>query len=297
MLKGIDGEITAEEIKQSIEDKYSIKVENIYRLRNTLRNNFMVVTDNSIFLKFLNNNVKYVCYTRITWERYQNRSSVIQCRRCQQWGHSTTNCRSKPTCTKCGEPHWTKECDKVRKEDPNTHENIKCANCKGSHLAFSKECPVYKKRVEATEAKKQKISPINKRPNYVPAPLPATNPWTNNRGNPWTSKEVIEPNVSNAPQINDSQLNFNNMVSEFQTLNQLIDIDKMVRLVRELNSQLRGCNSEFEKFMHFNKFCQTLFKATESELNRCLPQDAVAGTQMGSELALQSCEYSSSLIS
>lgn len=53
-------------------------------------------------------------------------------------------------------------------------------------------------------------------------------------------------------------------------LNQLIDLEKMVRLVRELNSQLRGCSSDLEKFMKLSKFCQTQFKATEAEINQCL---------------------------
>lgn len=163
-MKWIDGDITSEEIKLSIEESYSIKVLNVYKLRNTTRNNYMVITDNSIFLRFLNTNVKYVCYTKITWERFHNRSPIIQCRMCQQWGHSTTNCRSQPTCMKCGDSlHWTKDCMKVKKDEETTHQNIKCANCQGNHLAFSKDCPVYQKRIERMKNNKTALVTKNKR--------------------------------------------------------------------------------------------------------------------------------------
>lgn len=267
LLRGIDGDITSEEIKQSIEESYSIKVLNVYQLRNTTRNNYMVITDNSIFLRFLNTNVKYVCYTKITWERFHNRSPVIQCRRCQQWGHSTANCRSQATCTKCSDKHWTKDCTKVKKDEETTHQNIKCANCQGNHLAFSKNCPVYQKRIERMETKKQQSSPSTKKQNFIPAPLPTTNPWLNNRGGRFNDVSRVPP----PPEKVDTQTNFNSLVSEFNMLNQLVDLEKMVRLVRELNMQLRGCTSDLEKFLKFSKFCQTQFKATETEINQCLP--------------------------
>lgn len=281
VLKGIDGSITTEEIKENIETNYTIKVVNIYKMRNTTRDSYMVITDNTIFLRYLNANVKYVCHTKISWERHTNRNTILQCRRCQRWGHSTSNCRSKPICTKCGKEHWTKDCQLVNKNDESTHENITCANCKGNHLAFSRNCPVYQSRLTANMNRKNTTATFNKKPEFVPAPTPTTNPWMRNQKH-VTERTNIEPNsTQNLEKVSsviypqsvnpDPQSNFSTLTEELNVLNQLIDLEKMVRLVKELNLQLRGCTNELDKFLKFNKFCQNFSMANTNIAYSCNP--------------------------
>lgn len=286
LLKGLDSNPTLEEIKCEIEERYNVKIVNIHNLKNTSRDMYLVITDNTIYLRFLVGNVKYVCHTKIQWERYTSRTPVLQCRRCQRWGHATTNCKAKPVCTKCGEDHWTRECKNVNKDNKETHQNIKCANCKGKHLAFSKDCPVYQNRVEQMEQRKILTKrPSQKKPTFVPAPMPLNSPWISNNmnrgritgtnGTPsmFNVSSVIPNRVTNENEHNknDSQSNFSSLINELNVLNQLIDLEKMVRLVRELNIQLRDCTTDQEKIFKFNQFCQTHFKTNEISANPCLP--------------------------
>lgn len=288
ILKGIDSKPSPEEIQQDIEEKHNFKIKNVYKLKNTSRDIYLVITDNSIYLKFLVANVKYICHTKISWERHINRSPVLQCRRCQKWGHSTNNCRSKPICTKCGAQHWTKDCTTVDKEKEETHQNIKCANCQGNHLAFSKDCPAYLKRLEDIERRKNKLTkPAHKKPVFVPAPEPTTNPWKNQTATTSARRMGITPTTnmrsnyvssvishqvgSSLPQNSNPQTNFSSLLTELNVLNQLIDLEKMVRLVRELNLHLRGCTNELEKFLKFHQFCQNSFEANEISALSCQP--------------------------
>lgn len=283
ILKGIDSEPEIEDIKNDLITTYNIQVENVYKLKNTKRGMYLIITDNSVFLKQLKTKVPYVCYTKVSWERQQNRNPVLQCRRCQRWGHATSNCWADPVCTKCGLDHWTKECTIVDKDNNETHSFIKCANCGGNHVAFSKECPHYKKRLALIEQRKEQAynngrktgyTPINKT-NYVPAPVPEVNPWVNTgrsilqTGQKPTERAFI-PRTINTEEP-DPQMNFNSLVSEVTELNQLINVEHMVKLIRELNSQLRTCQSELEKFSKFNNFCQVNFKADFEKAKQCIP--------------------------
>ncbi|KAK9679621.1 hypothetical protein QE152_g39836 [Popillia japonica] len=83
----------------------------------------------------------------------------IQCRKCQRWGHSASNCFAKdPKCVKCAESHATHNC---RKEDSR---------------------PRYQSAKDKAAAAARKQQPRNaprRDParSYQPAPIPAINPW------------------------------------------------------------------------------------------------------------------------
>lgn len=69
---------------------------------------------------------------------------VIQCFKCQGFGHRADDCISKDeTCVKCSEKHMTKDC----KKDIEKHE-LKCSNCKGNHVASYRGCRVAKEAQE-----------------------------------------------------------------------------------------------------------------------------------------------------
>ena len=58
----------------------------------------------------------------------------LRCFKCQVFGHGQQSCRGKATCARCNvaDPdHLSDECTK----------NPVCANCQGSHPAYSKNCP------------------------------------------------------------------------------------------------------------------------------------------------------------
>jgi len=66
-----------------------------------------------------------------------NKNNIIQCVRCQQYGHTKTYCNKPFVCVKCGGSHNSKERNK-RKDTPE-----KCALSGGNHPANYKGCEHY----------------------------------------------------------------------------------------------------------------------------------------------------------
>jgi len=78
-------------------------------------------------------------------ERYLPQCQIKQCFKCQSYGHKASACTRKAKCGKCAQEHETKECQE------NT---MQCANCKGSHCAWSHECPLRQQKKEEGETLK-----------------------------------------------------------------------------------------------------------------------------------------------
>lgn len=82
--------------------------------------------------------LKFVCGLSIVAEPLKIKDSIIQCHRCQLFGHSQKNCHAEFKCLKCGESHSTHTCQK-----PKTTPAI-CSNCGEEHTSayiFCKENP------------------------------------------------------------------------------------------------------------------------------------------------------------
>ena len=69
---------------------------------------------------------------------YNKQCRTGQCFECWQYGHVSILCptRGRPTCGKCGGKHHHDDCKET---------TIKCAVCKGPHVAWSKVCEAKKK--------------------------------------------------------------------------------------------------------------------------------------------------------
>ena len=75
----------------------------------------------------------YINHQRFLPERYTPQFQLIQCYKCQRFGHHASTCRSlHDVCAKCSEHHPTSQCNS------ETH---KCAGCKGEHPAWHQDCP------------------------------------------------------------------------------------------------------------------------------------------------------------
>ena len=61
---------------------------------------------------------------------------TIQCMNCCRFGHIKAQCRSKPRCYRCTQPHNGDSCD-VNKESSS------CLYCTAKHFAIDKACPEY----------------------------------------------------------------------------------------------------------------------------------------------------------
>lgn len=83
--------------------------------------------------------LKYIFHQSIIIEDPRKRKSIVQCQRCQQYGHSKNYCMRPYRCVKCGQSHKTSECEKRDRNTP-----AQCALCNGPHPANYKGCEVYK---------------------------------------------------------------------------------------------------------------------------------------------------------
>jgi len=112
---------------------------------------------------------------RVTVERASRRKELLQCQRCQIFGHSKNYCVLDPVCGKCSGPHVTGSMLCVS-------DTCLCVNCGGNHVSSDKCCPV---RIEKN--KKQKPRPR----------LPITNdPRRASRG--FIPAEALRTNISYA---------------------------------------------------------------------------------------------------
>lgn len=63
-------------------------------------------------------------------------SMILQCKRCQAFGHTKGYCKKDPACVKCAGNHLTKNCT-IRNE-----EKAKCVNCREAHPASYRGCQI-----------------------------------------------------------------------------------------------------------------------------------------------------------
>uniref|UniRef100_A0A0A9YL51 Nucleic-acid-binding protein from transposon X-element n=1 Tax=Lygus hesperus TaxID=30085 RepID=A0A0A9YL51_LYGHE len=97
-------------------------------------------------------------YTRIKVEPPKPRRAVIQCLRCQSYGHTKNYCNQAERCVRCDSQHATEKCPQPSSTPPV------CVNCKGSHTANYKGCPEHKKLQLATNRPTNKKFNLNQDP-------------------------------------------------------------------------------------------------------------------------------------
>ncbi|KAL0841644.1 hypothetical protein ABMA28_015296 [Loxostege sticticalis] len=77
----------------------------------------------------------FICYNALPVDLYIY--PTIQCFNCCRFGHTKTQCRSKPRCFKCGQGHIGNSC-------PTDEQHASCCLCSGFHFATSKSCQEFK---------------------------------------------------------------------------------------------------------------------------------------------------------
>lgn len=147
------------------------------------------------------------------------KNSIIQCTRCQQYGHTKSYCNKPYVCVKCGGSHNTTDCKKS-KETP-----AKCALCGGSHPANYKGCVHYHNLIKGNNKIKNNtqrtiIPPVN------------TNTYRNNiQHNSITQQQMSYADASkmNTNQVEDTANTLTKFLEEFKGIfNQLLQQNSMV---------------------------------------------------------------------
>lgn len=99
-------------------------------------------------------NVKHINHTIVTFESPYTKREVVQCKRCQRFGHTKNQCNRPFRCVKCGGDHATDKCTKL----PEVA--AVCINCgSNNHPASYKGCKTYQ------EYKSRIYEPLRKRSN------------------------------------------------------------------------------------------------------------------------------------
>lgn len=106
--------------------------------------------------------IKTVLYHCIKWEPLR-RPEITQCRNCQSFFHSSSNCHLTSRCVKCSDPHRSENCP-LSKEPMTEKDKLYCVLCKKyGHSASYRGCERYKELLNRIKIKKQKlVSNINK---------------------------------------------------------------------------------------------------------------------------------------
>lgn len=80
-------------------------------------------------------------------------NELVQCHRCQMYGHTKSYCRRPYRCVKCGMDHPTAQCTKSKETPP------RCVHCQQEHTASYRGCRVYQ---HLTQKRTQNVNPNQK---------------------------------------------------------------------------------------------------------------------------------------
>lgn len=103
--------------------------------------------------------IRYLYNAVIKIEPPLKTDDIVQCHRCQQFGHTKSYCRRTYRCVKCGLNHPSNQCTKDKNIPPQ------CSNCLQDHTASYKGCSKYKELVQRKQImRRQENAP--KQPNF-----------------------------------------------------------------------------------------------------------------------------------
>lgn len=266
VIRGLDQEPEIEDLREELK-KEEIETQNIYKMKGTRRPTYLIITTKEWKIEELNTRKHIILYIKVTWSRHYNNKEMVQCHRCQQWGHATSNCNARHRCLKCAENHPTNQCPKKKEEEP------KCVNCGGAHVANNRECPSYLRRLEWIQKNRRIEEPKPAAPKYVPAPAPTTNAWNQRREErpqqPPATPPPSRPQTNQFPQASSSSPSsasnptncMNDLFAEFKRLNELCNVNCLLNAIRALNKLLANASSSQDKFLIFMDFTNNKLSA------------------------------------
>ena len=131
--------------KEQLEEKNNIIISKVMPLIKQPRNPFAPTHSIVIFTETPMQANKCIIdgilinYHRHAANRFAPQYQIMQCFKCHRYGHRADTCNAPASCGKCSEKHTSKEC---------FNKELCCVLCKGSHLAWSHECPQRQKEIE-----------------------------------------------------------------------------------------------------------------------------------------------------
>lgn len=100
--------------------------------------------------------IRKLCGCTVTVEMPRKTTSLPQCTRCQDYGHTKNYCSRNPRCVKCGGAHLFNECRTTKSTSP------KCANCGDKHTANYKGCSYYQAKIADSKPAKKLLTAVDR---------------------------------------------------------------------------------------------------------------------------------------
>lgn len=209
VLRGLHPSIPTTDIKNEIEQK-GFKVRSIV---NVLSNTKLPLPLYFVDLEQSDINdtiydIKTLCHSIIKVEEPRKKRAIVQCLRCQQYGHTRSYCNYTARCVRCGGEHDSSVCTKSKEAHPT------CANCGGKHPANYRGCQVHKQlqQVRRSPISRNNQGARNMQAN-VPTPSTSSYPELPSSQRPSTSKSNHQSqNHVNINGLN-SKLSYSNVVN------------------------------------------------------------------------------------
>jgi hypothetical protein len=140
VIRNLHHSFSVEDIKDDLQSK-GHKVRNIMNIRHRETKEplplFYVDLEPNLNNKEIYN-ISSIGNAIIKIEPPHKKNGIVQCTRCQLYGHTKTYCTRPFTCVRCGGNHNSTQCQKPRSTP------AKCALCKKDHPANYKGCQIYR---------------------------------------------------------------------------------------------------------------------------------------------------------
>ena len=176
-----------------------------------------IVCDSEEFLNNIPERINlggYICTT----ERYRRHIRLIQCTKCQLFGHYRGQCNAiAPKCGKCSGAHSKSEC---------TRTTLKCVNCAGPHESNSYQCQ------KAIDLREKLQNNINKKVDNAKDQLVRGNQqiqFTGNWGRGWSVSQDCKVQISAATTLTPDDLVM--ITRAIAATGRMIDMQKQLGLM------------------------------------------------------------------
>lgn len=196
--------------------------------------------------------VKTLFSTVVMWRYFTRKpSDVVQCFRCQRFGHGMQNCNVSPLCVKCGEKHPSAACslpvkaDLPKVDQAATRSKIRCANCSGNHTANYLGCVARKNFLQAREATK---TIRQQRKSSGSVPLNPRN-WPSLTNDPPRAPVQMLQTTARSSRSYSEVLTSANTDAVADDTNDLFTLSEFMCLARDLFARLKGCRNKEQQFM------------------------------------------------
>lgn len=131
----------------------------------------------------------------VTIEAPKKYEDIVQCHRCQDFGHTKSYCRRNFRCVKCGLGHSTAECTKLANTPP------KCVHCSSNHTANYRGCTAYQKLIHSKSINKNRNTQDSPNHDFRRPSLHFNNNQNVTENNTWTYAQTIKGDQNGANTI------------------------------------------------------------------------------------------------